>query len=113
MLVSNRDTLTALLATVVMAALLSGCCSTPWGKFPMPARPDRSCRTGSASGYDVFLWACQNNQHIAIYKYTAEMSCSEPQKEVVACGQLSSIELQLGQAVAEGCDPPPDAFRWP
>lgn len=98
---------------LLLGALLAGCCSKPWEKFPMPVRPDRSCRTGSASGYDVHIWTCLNQQHVVIYKYTAEMSCAEPQKEVTTCSELTPIEQQLGVEVAAGCDPPPDAFRWP
>jgi hypothetical protein len=79
----------------------------------MPARPDRSCRTVGAAGYDVYVWTCLNNEHVAIYKYSAEMSCAEPQKEVASCGQQTSIEQQLGNQVAEGCIPPPDVARWP
>lgn len=79
----------------------------------MPVRPDRSCRTGGASGYDVHIWGCLDNQHIAIYQYSGEMSCSGAQKEVAVCGELTPIEKQLGNDVAEGCQPPPDAYRWP
>ena len=100
------------LATALLSAL-PGCCSSPWAKFPMSVKPDRSCRTGSASGYDVYVWNCLENQHVAIYKYSAEMSCAEPKKEVAACGESTPIEEQLGKDVAEGCEPPPDAFRWP
>ena len=102
-----------LVSALLLGAVLSGCCSKPWEKFAMPVRPDRSCRTGGASGYDVHIWTCLNQQRVVIYKYTAEMSCAEPQKEVSACSELAPIEQRLGVEVTAGCDPPPVAFRWP
>lgn len=113
MSMSDRGTWALLASTLLTAALLPGCCSAPWEKFPMSARPDRSCRTGGASGYDVHIWTCLNNEHVVIYKYTAEMSCAEPKKEVSPCGELTALEQMLGTNVTEGCTPPPNAWRWP
>jgi hypothetical protein len=95
------------------ALVLSGCCTHPWEKFPMTTAPDRSCRTGSPSGYDVYLWSCTNNQHVVVYQFSAENSCQQPQKDTAACGEMTPIETTLGAAVAAGCRPVPESLKWP
>jgi hypothetical protein len=97
--------------TLLMAA--GGCCPHPWDKYPMSLKPDRACRTGSPSGYDVYLWKCVQQQKVVIYQFSGEMSCQQPQKQTAACGELTAIEKELGAAVDESCRPVPDAMRWP
>lgn len=78
----------------------------------MNTPPDRSCRTGEVHGYDVYIWECIDQQRVVVYAYSGETSCEEPQREVVACGQLTAIEQELGALVEDGCAPVPDVMRW-
>jgi hypothetical protein len=93
--------------------ILTGCCQKPWQAFPMAAAPDRSCRTGTTHGYDVYIWDCYQKQKTVIYQYSAEMSCQSPQREIVACGKLTAIEKQLKSKIGKNCQPVPELQAWP
>lgn len=93
--------------------ILSGCCQKPWQAFPMTTAPDRSCRTGTTHGYDVYIWECKQKQKTVIYQYSAEMSCQPPQREIVPCGELTALEKQLTNKVGKNCSPVPKLQAWP
>lgn len=79
----------------------------------MSSPPDRSCRSGSPAGYDLYIWNCDGNLRTVIYQYSGEMSCQEPQKETAACGALTPIEQKLGDAAGPSCPAVPESVRWP
>ncbi|HXH75051.1 MAG TPA: hypothetical protein VNJ08_08805 [Bacteriovoracaceae bacterium] len=81
--------------TIFSVFLLSGCAAWAWKKYDIPVQPDYSCQTGLASGYDIWVWNCYNNQHIVVYQATSEMSRREGKKQTVPCGELTKIEEEL------------------
>lgn len=97
---------------ILIALFFTGCCQTPWETYKISTHPDRSCRTGTTHGYDVYIWNCQNNQKVALYQYSTEMSCQKPQKETASCGELTPIEKTLGESVGESCRQVPDIRQW-
>lgn len=97
---------------LVLLTATGGCCEEPWNAYPSEVPPDRSCRTGSVSGYDVYIWECRNDQREVVYYHSAEMSCSEPQKETAPCGERTPIEEELGDKVDSDCESVPETMRW-
>jgi hypothetical protein len=97
---------------ILLLFLLTGCCQPPWEKFEISTPPDRSCRTGTTHGYDVYIWNCQNNQKVVIYQYSTEMTCQKSQKETARCGELTSIEKTLGELGGESCRQVPAIRQW-
>lgn len=97
---------------VVLVIATGGCCEKPWDAHPADVAPDRSCRTGSVHGYDVYIWECREGQREVVYYYSAEMSCKEPEKETAACGERTPIEKELGEKVGDDCEPVPESMRW-
>lgn len=74
----------------------------------LPA-PDRGFQTGSIYGYDVWLWDCYQNKHIAVYRTSAEMTAGLYERQEVPCGELTPIETQLAN-VEPKRDRDPSAF---
>jgi hypothetical protein len=60
----------------------------------------------------VYIWKCRGGQHEVVYYHTAEMSCSEPQKETAPCGKRTPIEKKLGDKVDADCKSVPESMRW-
>ena len=76
----------------------------------MPTAPDSSFRTGSVAGYDVYIWECLDGQRTVIFKYSAEMSCRDPEMQKAPCGDITDIEKSLeGQSTM----PVPEGLTWP
>lgn len=80
---------------LIVLSLISGCATIAWKEYPMAVNPDYSCRVGSASGYNVWVWNCLNNQHIVIHQVESEMGRAKAKKEISACGELTKIEKKL------------------
>ena len=76
----------------------------------MPGPPDSSFRTAGTHGYDVYVWNCVDGQRTVIYKYTAEMTCADPEMVTGPCGEITGFESSLkGMNVV----PVPYNLRWP
>lgn len=101
------------LRPVLPAVLAFGCCAKPWDAHPMDSAPDEQCRVGSgAAGYDLYIWECVDNEHVVISFFSAEMSCSAPEKETVPCGELTAFEEDYAEQLGGGCTAPPDSLFW-
>ncbi len=92
---------------------LAGCCPRPWDAHPMDTPPDQQCRVGPAThGYDIYTWDCVDGEHVVVSFYSAEMSCSPPEKESVPCGETTALEEEWAEGLGVGCEPPPEQLRW-
>ena len=103
------------LLVIAPSLLLASCCQHPWNVHSMPEAPTRSCHaamSGQSSGFVVHIWECVNNQRVVIYGAASEGECMQAQNETVACGELSTIEKNLGDEVASGCKQAPAESRW-
>lgn len=89
--------------------VFSGCCASPWLKFPNSQMPDMQYRTGASQGYDVYVWECQNGKRTAVYKHSGLFACDEPEQEVRPCGDLTEIEKKVFH---EGRFEVPSCFTW-
>lgn len=79
----------------------------------MDTVPDEQCRVGaSVSGYDLYIWDCVDNEHVVVSFYSSEMSCSVPEKETTACGELTELETTYAEELGENCQSPPDSLVW-
>lgn len=106
-----KNIVLAVTALFVLLAI-TGCCEDPWEAYPTEEAPDRSCRTGSVEGYDVYIWKCRDDQREVVYRYSAEMSCDEPEKETVSCGERTPIEEELGDKIGPDCESVPSSMEW-
>jgi hypothetical protein len=71
----------------------SGCCASPWSRYPRRQLPDESYSLGGAThGFDVYVWRCVDGQRIVVSQYSAEMTCQAAQQETVACGAETAFE---------------------
>jgi hypothetical protein len=75
----------------------AGClCRDPWTRYPNAVPPDHSYSTGgSVYGDDVYVWDCLEGKHIVVHQFSAEMSCSAAEREIVACGALTEFERRV------------------
>jgi hypothetical protein len=98
---------------VLAFAFTTGCCTKPWDAQPMGTAPDAQCRVGqSTHGYDLYVWDCVDDEHVVVSFYSAEMSCAQPEKESVACGELTDLEVEFASQLGEACEAPPDSLFW-
>jgi hypothetical protein len=90
-----------------------GCASSPWVEHPMTATPDRSCRTGHEVGADVYIWECHEQRRVVVYQTcSALLGCDRAIRQTSECGDRTSIERELGDALNR-CDPVPGPRAWP
>jgi len=94
---------------LLIAFLLTSCCRRAWKVYRKLPTPDEAYRTGTTHGYTVHIWNCYHNKRVVVYQFSAEMSCKDPEKEEVACGEQAEIEKEL-----EGQDKKPltDLSKW-
>lgn len=72
----------------------------------MPAPPDRAYRTGTAHGYDLFVWECAPEGRVAIWRYSAEMRRDPARKDVGPCGAPLPVERKILRAAQIRVLPP-------
>lgn len=89
------------------AAVLLLCCgaamvflftSCSFNKYLLGAglpKPDKAFQTGTAVGYDVYIWECYQGRRIVLYHSSAEMFSGPYTREETACGQVTPIEEKL------------------
>ncbi len=95
------------------SVLFAACCPRPWDAQPMDEAPDQQCRVGPAThGYDIYTWDCVEGEHVVVSFYSSEMMCAMPEKESVACGELTSLEKEYAEELGEDCQAPPDSLYW-
>lgn len=80
---------------LLIVLLLTGCCRRAWKVYKKLPTPDEAYITGTTHGYTVYIWNCHHNKRVVVYQYSAEMSCKDPEKEEVACGEQTEIEKEL------------------
>lgn len=85
---------------------LSSCAASPWVKYPMKVKPDRSCYTGSEAGSVAYTWECYEGERVVIYQNQSGFYTWPAQKETVACGSLTEIEK------VKKFFPSPDGACW-
>jgi len=107
-----RRTIAQVFVVAVVCIAVSGCCEEPWEAYPSGEAPDRACRTGSVSGYHVYIWECRSGQREVVYRHSAEMSCEEPEKETAPCGERTPIEEELGEEIGPDCESVPASMEW-
>jgi hypothetical protein len=80
-------------------------------KNALPVEPDHLCQTGSTHGFDIAIWECHEENRVVAWRTSAEMSCSEVQRESTDCGGVTDFERTLSEGEKEECfgSPPPDA----
>ena len=79
----------------IAAAVFTACTSNKYiAAAGLPA-PDRGYQTGTIYGYDVWIWDCYQNKHIAVYRSSAEMTAGMYERQETPCGQLTPIEQKL------------------
>ncbi len=79
----------------------------------MDTTPDSQCRVGASThGYDLYIWDCVDDEHVVISFYSAEMTCSTPEKETTACGELTELETQYAEQLGDNCESPPSQLVW-
>lgn len=80
-----------------LLALVS--CSSPkpkvWEEYPMKTAPDRTCAMGGMSPIELYIWDCQDNQHVVIYRYENHLQEMESNVQRSKCGRLTPIEEEL------------------
>lgn len=80
-------------ALVLVALLVSACCSEPWRKHPEPTRPDEQYSIGgSVHGYDVYVWHCLRDARVVVYQYSAEWTCQSAVRETAPCDGTTAFE---------------------
>lgn len=100
----NRKTLFGCFSAVVggsclcvvlfMFILLSSChVNKPLVASGLPD-PDKAFQTGTAHGYQVYIWECYRDKRIAIYTFVG-FYAGAYKREEVACGELTKIEKTL------------------
>jgi hypothetical protein len=99
---------------VIAAALvLLGCTAKPWDVHPIPVAPDRTCRTGSDAGYDVWIWECHQDRKTVVRQFCGGLiGCKDAEREDVACGEVTTFEREIAAELVE-CRPVPDERLWP
>jgi hypothetical protein len=94
-----------LCALGVGASIFTACTSNKYIAAAGLPPPDSGFQTGTIYGYDVWLWDCFQNQHIAVYRYSAEMTAGLYERQQVPCGELTPIELQVANEEKRSRDP--------
>jgi len=94
-----------LCAALALAFLFTACSTNKNAVAAGLPDPDRAFQTGTAYGYDVFLWDCYQGKHIAVYRTSAEMRAGPFEREEVACGELAPIEVKLAGERQHDLDP--------
>jgi hypothetical protein len=98
-------------AWVLLLGLVAGCNPHAWAAHPMSTPPDRTCRVGVESVWDVYIWECVRDQRVVVAQFGTYFGPHEAEKEVAACGAKTSLEEKiLGQGAR--CDPVPSTFEW-
>ena len=87
----------------IIAALVwltsAGCwCGSPHVAGAPTVPPDEQVQTEGVHGYDLFIWHCVGGQHVVVSQWSGEMSCAAAKLERVACGQKTSVEIEVEKA---------------
>lgn len=110
----NRKTLLGCFTAVVgglclcsvlfMFVLLSSChVNKPFVASGLPD-PDKAFQTGTAHGYQVYIWECYQGKRIVIYTFVG-FYAGAYEREEVACGELTKIEKNFTNERRRELDP--------
>lgn len=68
-------------------------------------KPDRAFQTGTAVGYNVYVWDCYQNKHVVVFNETSEFRSGPYVREESACGTLTPMEEKLLPQKRRDLDP--------
>jgi hypothetical protein len=97
---------------LALISVASGCAPKAWKTHPMSTPPDRSCRTGSDAGHDVWIWECQDGEHTVIWQFCGGLvGCREAERQDVPCDTTTPYEEEHADEL-DACRPVPDSQIW-
>lgn len=102
---SKSGTWLAGTAVSLMLVLLSACSSNKYVVAAGLPAPDSGFQTGTAFGYDVYIWECYRGKRIVVYRESAEMRVGPFVREEAACGAMTPIETKLANERKRVLDP--------
>lgn len=96
---------TCLAAVLVVLFLLSSC---SFNKYVIAAglpNPDSAFQTGTAAGYNVYIWECYQGKRIVLYNVTTELLSRPYEREETACGGTTEFEKKVANERKRELDP--------